>query len=56
VLDEWPERTACPANDRLCQEAVWFGQTVMLAARADMEQIAEAVRKIQHYAGDLAKS
>jgi perosamine synthetase len=55
VLDQWRERTACPVNDRLCAEAVWFGQTVMLASRTDMEQIAEAVRKIQHHAADLVK-
>lgn len=55
VLHDWQERTACPVNDRLCQEAVWLTQNVMLAKRADMGQIAEAVRKIQHYAGELAK-
>jgi perosamine synthetase len=49
-------RNHCPANDRLCQEAVWFFQTMLLGSRADMDQIAEAVRKIQEQAALLAKT
>jgi dTDP-4-amino-4,6-dideoxygalactose transaminase len=52
-LAEWQERNHCPANDKLCQEAVWFTQTMMLGPREDMDQIAEAVRKIQRQAGAL---
>jgi len=49
-------RNHCPANDRLCEEAVWFFQTMLLGTRSDMEQITEAIRKIQRQAGLLAKS
>jgi dTDP-4-amino-4,6-dideoxygalactose transaminase len=49
----WEERNECPANDRLCAEACWMGQNVLLADRAEMERIAEAVRKIQKHAADL---
>jgi perosamine synthetase len=56
VLAQWEQRTECPVNERLCQEAVWFSQTMFLGARRDMEQIAEAVRKIRGHAGDLAKA
>src|SRR5689334_19912671 len=52
-LAEWQERDHCPANDKLCEEAVWFTQTMMLGPREDMDQIAEAVRKIQRQAGAL---
>jgi dTDP-4-amino-4,6-dideoxygalactose transaminase len=52
----WDERNACPANDRLCTEALWMTQNVLLADRAEMERIAEAVRKIQKHAGDLARA
>jgi dTDP-4-amino-4,6-dideoxygalactose transaminase len=45
----------CPENDRLCEEAVWFGQTTLLARRSDMDQIADAIRKIRDHAGELAK-
>lgn len=50
----WHERNHCPANDRLCEEAVWFTQNMLLGKREDMEQIAEAVRKIEKHAGALA--
>jgi dTDP-4-amino-4,6-dideoxygalactose transaminase len=52
-LAGWEERTACPENDKLCEEAVWFFQTMMLGPRHDMDDIADAVRKIQQQAGEL---
>lgn len=55
LLANWEERTRCPANDRLCQEAVWFTQTMLLGTRRDMDQIAEAIRKIQSRAAELTK-
>lgn len=56
VLKSWAERTRCPANDQLCQEAVWFTQSMLLGPRGDMDQIAEAIRKIQAHAPELAKA
>ncbi len=56
VLAEWEERTRCPVNDRLCEEAVWFTQNMLLAPRGAMDQIADAVRKLQAHAGELAKA
>ncbi len=53
-LAAWEERNRCPVNDRLCEEAVWFTQTMLLGSRQDMDQIAEAIRKIQRHAGSLA--
>jgi len=53
-IAEWEERNACPENDKLCEEAVWFFQTMLLGPRRDMDDIAEAVRKIQKHAGELA--
>jgi hypothetical protein len=47
------ERNVCPENDKLCQEAVWFTQNMLLGGKGDMEQIAEAVRKVQRQAGLL---
>ncbi len=49
------ERSHCPENDKLCEEAVWFTQTMLLGPRSDMDQIAEAIRKIQRGAPELAK-
>jgi dTDP-4-amino-4,6-dideoxygalactose transaminase len=52
----WEERNHCPANDRLCEDAVWFVQTMLLAPRESMEQIVEAIRKIQKHADEIAKA
>jgi perosamine synthetase len=56
ALSDWRERTRCPQNDRLCTEAVWLGQTMLLGSRGDMDQIAEAARKIQVHAARLASA
>jgi dTDP-4-amino-4,6-dideoxygalactose transaminase len=56
VLANWAERTRCPANDKLCAESVWFTQTMLLAKRADMDDIAAAIRKIKTHAAELAKA
>ncbi|MBI3693654.1 MAG: DegT/DnrJ/EryC1/StrS family aminotransferase [Acidobacteria bacterium] len=55
-LAEYMERNHCPANDKLCEEGVWLTQTMLLATRDDMDQIAEAARKIQSQAALLVKS
>lgn len=56
VIADLEERNHCPENDRLCQEAVWFSQTMLLGGRQDMDQIAEAIRKIQKHASSLARA
>jgi dTDP-4-amino-4,6-dideoxygalactose transaminase len=55
-LNSYPERIQCPENDKLCNEAVWFTQTMLLGPRSDMDQIVEAVRKIKKNAAELAKA
>ena len=55
TLTQWAERNACPANDRLCAEAVWFTQTMLLAPRTRMDSIADAIRKIQAHAAEVAR-
>jgi perosamine synthetase len=52
-LKECEEKNQCPENDRLCEEAVKFGQTMLLGKHSDMDQIAEAIRKIHDAAGAL---
>ena len=56
VLAGWEERSRCPANDGLCEEAVWLTQTMLLGPRQDMDDIAAAVRKIQASAAELARA
>lgn len=55
-LAEYEERNHCPENDKLCERAVWLEQTMFIGPRNDMDQIAEAIRKIQKQAGTLARS
>jgi perosamine synthetase len=55
-LEDWHERNQCPANEQVCREAVWLTQTQLLGPRRDMDQIAEAVRKIKQHAGELARA
>jgi perosamine synthetase len=54
-LQQWREQNQCPVNDKLCGEAVWFTQTMLLGGRNDMEQIAAAISKIRAHASELAK-
>ncbi len=55
-MKQWLEQNRhCPQNERLCGEAVWFTQNLLLGPREDMEQIAAAVRKIQKHASELAR-
>lgn len=52
-IHEWEERNQAPENEKLCEEAVWMGQSRLLGPRSDMGQVAEAVRKIHRHAGAL---
>jgi dTDP-4-amino-4,6-dideoxygalactose transaminase len=47
------DRNRCPDNARLCRQAVWLTQTMLLGPRGDMDQIADAVARIQRHAGQL---
>lgn len=52
-LDRYAERTACPENDRLCGEAVWLTQNMLLGPRGDMDDVVAAVRKVQRGAAQI---
>ena len=56
AMKQWLERSRCPVNDRVCEEAVWLGQTKLLGARADMERVAEKIAGIKKRSGDLARA
>jgi len=56
AIDQWLDRNQCPENDKLCEEAVWFTQNMLLGPRSDMDEIAAAIRKIQAFAPQLAKA
>lgn len=56
ALAEWDERNRCPVNDRLCGEAVWFTQNMLLGPRGSMDSIADAIRKTQANAALLPRA
>jgi dTDP-4-amino-4,6-dideoxygalactose transaminase len=56
ILRGWRDRNQCPQNDRLCTEAVWLTQTMLLGPRRDMDDIADAVLKVRAHAAQLIKS
>lgn len=56
ALAEWDQRNRCPVNDRLCGEAVWFTQNMLLGPRSSMDLIADAIRKIQANAALLPRA
>lgn len=39
----WAQRNACPANEKACQETVWFTQNLLLAKRKSMDAIVKAI-------------
>lgn len=55
-FQQFIERNQCPMNDRLCQEAVWLTQNMLLGPQTDMEEIAAAIARIQRNAADIVKS
>ena len=50
---KYMERNQCPANDKLCQEAVWFEQSMLLAEKTDMDDITTAITKISKNADKI---
>ena len=53
-INAYNRQNECPENDRLCnEEAVWLHQYVLLAGKSDLDDIAQAIEKIQQNAGKL---
>ena len=47
----------CPENDKICnEEAVWLAQSLLLAKKSGMDDIAYAIEKIQKNAEKINKS
>jgi perosamine synthetase len=45
-LQRYWDELVLPENDQLCNEAVWFGQNMLLGSKADMDNIADAIQKV----------
>ncbi len=45
-LDRCRQQNHCPENEKLCKEAVWFYQSLLLGTKADIDDIANAIAKV----------
>ncbi len=54
-LAEYWKKNECPANDQLSREGLFFSQTYLLGSRGDIEQIAEAISRIQAHSSEIAR-
>ncbi len=55
-LQEYREQNHCPDNDQLCKEAVWFSQRMLLGTQRDIDDIANALRKIHEHSEQLVRA
>lgn len=55
-LRRWREENQCPENDKLCAEAVWFTQDMLLGEAREMDFIAETIAGVQKRAPELVKT
>ncbi len=53
-LDQYRRELDYPGNDQLCEEAVWLSQNMLLTEKSDMDDIANAIRKVYDNRDKLA--
>ncbi len=53
-LKQWREENVLPGNDKLCDQAMAFSQSVLLGSKADMDDIVNAITKIYENKDQLA--
>ncbi|MFB3906582.1 MAG: DegT/DnrJ/EryC1/StrS family aminotransferase [Acidobacteriota bacterium] len=55
-LKRYRQMNECPANDRLCQEGLFFSHSLLLGGgKEDVQQVAEAIARIQKYADEIVE-
>jgi dTDP-4-amino-4,6-dideoxygalactose transaminase len=52
-LDHCRQQNHCPANDKLCGEAVYFSQRLLLGTKQDTDKIADAFLKVYEHRDEL---
>ena len=50
---KFSENNECPENDKLCVEAVWLGQNMLLAEKSDLDDVALAIERIHKNAENI---
>ncbi len=43
---KWMNHNQCPQNDKLCDEAIWLTQNLLLGSQSDMDIIASAFQRV----------
>jgi hypothetical protein len=55
-MKRYYEANQCPANNKLAEEGLFFSQTCLLGSTRDVEQMAEAIARIQKHAGEIVRT
>ena len=56
VLDDWAERVRhLPQFEKVYSQTVWFSQNMLIGPKDNMDIIADAIRRIQKNAAEIAK-
>ena len=56
-LSKYFSELKCPDTENIVvPESLWFGQSMLRGTKTDMEMVAEAIKKIQANASQLAKA
>jgi dTDP-4-amino-4,6-dideoxygalactose transaminase len=53
-LRRYREMIRCPVNKRLSDEGLFFSQTCLLGSKRDVDQIVEAIARIQKFSSEIA--
>lgn len=52
----WMAQNECPNSDRICnEEAIWMAQSMLLAGKPAMDNIARAIEKIYNHAEEIVR-
>lgn len=54
-LFNWIKNSSCPEAQKLCEEAIWLPQNILLGSKNDIKDIAKAIEKIYDDRGELKK-
>ena len=54
--NEYMAKNKCPENDKLCSEAVWITQNMLLGEKSDMDIISNAIERVYNNAEAIKKA
>ncbi len=54
--NKWMAKNQCPENDKLCDEAIWLTQNLLLGSKGDMDIITSAIQRVYDNAEKIKKT